>query len=396
MAGHKQEHKSYYDVLGVNKSDDAQTIKKAWHKLSLKYHPDRLSGAEKETGERKMKEINEAYTVLSDPEKRPLYDRFGKEGLEGNGSDPFAELFAKQRGRQDVVPPVKIAVELTLKDLYLGTSITKEFQRRNLCKACNRTGCKDKVRHSCTACKGSGVTIQHVRRGPVVQQVPMACGTCSGSGIEPNAALCEKCKGVIFEVETQTFSHNIPPGLCNNDVVEIPDLGNEIPPELCGSGSKRGNVLLVIQEVPHTVFKRTDTGDADLAIILKLSLAEALCGFKRSVEHVDGRKLAIIEHECTNPGTMKVIKQEGMPQRSNTIARGNLIVKFDVEFPTSLTIENKKTLYSCLTGDNTFDVSDLSLPSDHVMTHMTTFSESDIPESDNSGPHAQQVQCPIQ
>jgi DnaJ-class molecular chaperone len=391
---------SYYDILGVAKDANVTTIKKARDKLAMKYHPDRLSGSNKEFGEAKFKEINEAYEVLSNPKKREIYDRLGKKGLEGGmGSDPMADLFNKQQSRHDIVPPIKIPIEISLKDLYLGTSVTKEFERKNICKECNRTGCKDKVRHPCKTCNGVGRSIQHIRRGPLVQQIQVPCSTCNGNGVELGTALCDTCHGLIFISEKYTITQEISPGSYNGKRIEIPNIGLEIPPELINSEQKeskdikRGSVILIIQELEHPVFKRTDTGDADLAIELKISLAESLCGFKRSIEHLDGRKLAIIETETVHDGELKVIKHEGMPLESNTSLHGNLIVKFVVEFPTSLSKQNKRILYSCLTNGESFDDVDFSLPENHIMTHMVPMEEANFEDTE---PSVQHVGCPVQ
>lgn len=397
---HPGSDQSYYDILGVKRSDDNQTIKKAWYKLSRQYHPDRLSEDEKVAGEQKIKEINEAYQVLSDPEKREVYEKYGKEGLvnfDTNNNDPLAAMFAKQ-SRQDVVAPIKINIEVTLDKLYTGISIDYAFKRRNLCKNCNMTGCKDKKHHRCKTCQGARVTVQCVRRGQMIQQIPMDCIPCKGIGIEQGFDLCEKCKGNAYELEMATIRHNIPPGSFNNDVIDIPNAGHEIPPELSQSGRTRGSVILIVREIPHVIFKRINTSDADLAIILKLSLADALCGFKRTIEHLDGRKLDIIEDRCINPETIKVIRQEGMPLKSSNILRGNLIVKFEIEFPESLSLENKRTIYSCLTNGKSLDDVDLSQSDDHVMAHMTSFSESDVDESESwqETSNVKQVQCPVQ
>lgn len=391
---------SYYDLLGVKKDADANTLKKAWHKLSLKYHPDRLSEKEKISLGDKMKEINEAYDVLSDPQKRQIYDRFGKKGLnERTGEDPMSA----HQERNDVVPPIQIALRVDLDGLYTGKTVSVTFPRRDLCTDCDMTGAKDKVRKPCQSCKGTGRVMGHVRRGPFVQPGPVPCDKCKGTCLQPGTILCDSCKGTKTRQETFTVSCDIPPGSCNNDIIEIPDQGHEIPPQLYEhykqarglseikhGMSPRGDVLLVVQEQEHPVFRRTNTGEADLAINIELTLAEALCGFTRSIDHLDGRKLSIIETSATPHGEIRVIKQEGMPRKSSNMMRGNLLLKFSVKFPTDY---DKHAIYQCLTGKSLNDV-DFSTPSDHVITHMCSFAETDVEEDDQQ--HAQTVNCPVQ
>ena len=131
--------------------------------------------------------------------------------------------------------------------------------------------------------------------------------------------------------------------------IEIPNIGNEI------SNGERGAVIIIIKEIEHNIFKRTNTGNYDLAVILNISLVESLCGFKRIVNHLDGRKLAIIEEDIIKSGDTKVIKNEGMPHIANCVIHGNLIIKFSIEYPRQ--ILNKNKLYECLEGTHDLDFS---------------------------------------
>lgn len=381
---------SYYDILGVDRNVSDVELKKVWHKLSLKYHPDRLGTNNKHLGD-KMKEINEAYEVLSDPKKREIYDKFGKRGLE-EGLAERNHVFRQRR--RDIVPPIQIGIQVDLKDLYLGKKINATFPRKNLCKMCNMTGSKDKVKHHCQECKGMGHVTKRIQTGPFVQTANIECDKCKGSGLQPGTILCDNCKGTIQFIEHCTINCDIPAGSSTNDQIEIVGEGHEIPQQLQGhSNHSRGNVILVIQEKEHKLFKRTNSGKNDLAIEMNLTLAEALCGFIKSIEHLDGRKLAITSNGGIRHDDIKVIKYEGMPSKSNSMLRGNLLIKFTVEMPS---VYDKSSIYKCLTGKS-LDDEDFSIPRDHCMTHLSSLEETMVDDhEDYQHPQVQVANCPVQ
>jgi len=386
---------SYYEILGVPKNVTESELKKAWHKLSMKYHPDRLKDDEKILYGDKMKSINEAYDVLSDPVKRNIYDKHGKAGLQnmGDGSDPFASMFGQQQ--QDFVPPIEIPLFLELEDLFLGKTVNFTIERKNMCKDCNMTGSKDKVDHPCKDCKGNGFTVRSIQRGPIKQQARVVCEKCRGNGIQPGTVLCTSCKGNLQVREFLHKSHHIEPGHSHGDVIELKEEGNEIPPQLqVRTSEKRGRVLLVIHENQHSVFSRSNTGKSDLAIILTITLAESLCGFSRSITHLDGRKLFLTHDGGLRHGDVKVIKHEGMPHKSNPLLRGNLLLKFNVEMPQNY---DKHAIYQSLTGLSLDDL-DLTPPPDHMIKHLSSLNEIQPEDDDDYDniPHGQVRGCPVQ
>jgi len=385
------ENITYYEILGVKPSDDMVTIKNAWRKLCLKYHPD--VAKDKELAEKMIRKINEAYEVLSDEKKRNIYNKYGKKGLQEEtqyGKNPLAQMFIRKQ--QNIVPPIEVVIQLSLDKLYMGTTVNQEFQRKDICKSCNKTGSKDKKKHPCGTCKGRGNITQLIQQGPFIQQVNTKCPDCKGTRIQAGTPLCTQCNGYLFVLKNSLINYEIPPGYFNGANIEISNVGHEIPPEYNIPNRTRGDVILIIQEIPHDIFKRIKTNPSDLAIILEISLEEALCGFIRTICHLDGRKLAIVEHGDITSGQIKVIKGEGMPKKSNPLLKGNLIIKFIITFPKNLTKNQKKIIYECLNGGS-FDDVDLSIPSDHVMTYMLPFSEDDILEEDEQ---SQQQECHIQ
>lgn len=378
---------SYYDVLGVKKEDNDQTIKKAYMKLCLKYHPDKC--ANKEESVAKMQEINEAYDVLKDKEKRQLYDRFGKEGLNGGTSGPsFEDLFGfgkHEREEREIVQPIQIKIPIELKDISLGKTGTISYERRNLCEQCDGTGCKNKIRLSCESCDGKGYEIKEIRHGPMIQQIQVGCNICKGRGISKNADICDKCKGNCFVSETVKYQYNIPKGTFGQAI--IPNIGHEIPKDVRKGEITRGKVVLILVEKAHPIFERNGS---DLSMEMEITLGDALCGFNKTIEHVDGRKLAFIRTKPVNNGDVIILSGEGLPIQ-NKYGNGNLYITIKVLCPNDLTHDEKKIIYKTLTKGKDLDDLDFTVPADHVLTHECEVQ--DDTQDGNDIPGGQRVQC---
>ena len=258
-----------YDVLGVNKSDPPDVIRKAYRKLAVKNHPD------KGGDEAKFKEIQKAFDILGDERKREVYDQAGEEGLEDGGGggggpgDIFDVLSGRGRSRKPqgakkgeaMVHPLK----MTLEQVYKGSSRTLRLTRKVI----------DKERgvETCSACNGTGVRVQTIRMGPMIQQVQQACNACGGTG-----------KIYRMQKVQETLEVHVPKGSPDQHRINFFEKGDEIP------DGEAGDVTFVLQEQPHAVFKRK--GD-DLYIERTISLSEALCGFQMELKHLDDRTLII-------------------------------------------------------------------------------------------------------
>jgi len=264
----------FYDILGVEKGSDPDVIRKAYRKLAVKMHPDKGGDPEK------FKEVQRAYDVLGDSKKRDIYDQYGEEGLEGGGDpggggDIFDVLSGRGRGGgrrsgvkkgENMVHPLKVTLEQIMK----GSSRTLRLTRKIIDQK--------KGVEQCQECGGRGAKIQTIRMGPMIQQVQKACDTCSGTGV------------VYRQQKVQeTLEVHIPKGAPDQHKLHFSEKADEIP------DGEAGDVVFVVQEQPHAEFKRK--GD-DLFISRDISLAEALCGFKMEIDHLDGRKLII----KTKPG----------------------------------------------------------------------------------------------
>lgn len=307
--------KKLYEVLGVEKTADAKEIKKAYRKLAVKHHPD------KGGDEHVFKEINAAYEILSDEEKRKVYDDYGLEGLEDGGrgaagaEDLFSMFFggggrrpAGPRRGEDVNHPLKVSLE----DLYNGKTVKLAVSRQVLVGESKQ----------CTACdgKGSVTELRQIALG-MVQQIQKRCQTCEGEGYQVN----KKREREILEVLVEK-------GMKHNQKIVFRNKADEKP------NMEAGHLNFIIQEKQHDLFKRKG---ADLLITKSLSLNEALCGFEFKVTHLDQREIIIkskpgevIKPEKDNKTPfVKIVPGEGMPSHGNPFVKGDLYVLFTVEFP---------------------------------------------------------------
>ena len=358
--------RSYYDILGLDKNATDVDIKKKWKRLAAKNHPDKLPADKKEEGEKKFKEINEAFSVLSDPDKRKKYDMFGKDGLQGGmggmgGFDPsdiFGSMFNNQRKKKVNVKPVEVHVSVTLEDLYKGKKFNKSIKRTSLCKTCKFTGFEDKKKHTCQKCKGKGVETIVRQMGPgMVAQQQILCRSCQGSGNDDNnAKKCSVCNGEKRVHENYTIEVEIKQGMSRENGIKIVNQGHEILPENRRDGNSRGDVIIRLNEVEHPIFKRyvslngSDMNPYNLLIELDLELVESLCGFVKSFTHLDGRKLCIDESNIIKGDEIRVVVDEGMPYPNSTYKRGCLYIKYNIKYPKELSTENKQQIYKVLTG----------------------------------------------
>lgn len=352
-----------YDFLGVPHNASQDEIKKAYRKLAIKYHPDKNPNA----GD-KFKELSVAYEILSDPEKRELYDRYGEDGLkEGGGGGPediFSMFFGGGRGgpqrggasRKPRGKDVAAAYPVTLEDLYCGRQAQFKFEKTVSCSGCNGHGTsKPNARTKCGSCDGTGykVVMRHVGFG-LVQQMQQPCAPCQGEGeIIKAKDRCTKCKGSRVAEEPRALDVFIDKGMAHGQKITFSGEGDQIP------DVTPGDIILVLQQEDHPIFKRDGN---DLYIEKKIKLVEALTGFKFLLKHLDGRYLLVQSQpgEVIKQGDSKAIDGEGMPQYKNPFEKGRLIIKFDVEFPESgfLNSQAQQSLISILPKGTPMNLAD--------------------------------------
>ena len=289
----------------------------------------------------RFKEISHAYEVLSDSQKRGIYDQYGEQGLSGEGGfggagmspeDLFSQLFGGGGGRSRPTGPRKgkdmtHSLKVSLEDLYKGKTSKLALQKQVLCAGCEGKGGKDGAVKTCTSCNGRGIRIVTRQLGPMIQQMQVACSDCNGEGeIIRDKDRCIECKGKKVGTERKILEVFIDKGMKDGQAITFTGEGDQAP------GIIPGDIIIVIEEKPHPRFKRK--GD-DLFYEAKIDITTALCGGKFSVEHLDDRVLVvtILPGEVIKPGEVKMVTGQGMPGYKRPFDKGALFITFEVIFP---------------------------------------------------------------
>ena len=338
-------NRDYYEILGVGKGASDDELKGAFRKLARQFHPD----VSKETdAEEKFKEINEAYGVLSDSDKRARYDRFGKEGLGGMGSggfhdystdfgDLFEEIlggFGFSTGRRSRNAPrrgrdLQMQVSLKFEEAVFGVEKEIEFQREETCSTCKGNGAQPGTTPTkCSTCNGQG-EVRQVRQTFLGQMVQTgACPTCNGRG-QIISSPCKTCRGAGLERKNIKKKVQIPAGVDSGTQIL---LNNEGGPG--AFGGPNGSLFVVLDVKPHQFFKRREN---DILLNLDINVAQAVLGAEVQVPTIDGdEKLKI--PAGTQPGKIFHLRGKGVPHvRSKN--RGDQMVMINVAIPAKLTKE---------------------------------------------------------
>jgi DnaJ-class molecular chaperone len=365
---------NFYTLLGVEQTATKQEIEKAFRKLSVKWHPDKLKLADDnllESAKQVFQKMNEAKDALTDERKREIYDKYGKDGLKENGPDMNPEhqqemmqefmkkMFGNKVNKKTSVSNITIIEECTLEELYNGKEYNKDVERLSLCKDCNGYGTEDGLEHKCTDCGGSGMQIKVIKQGNVIQQMQQICTLCRGSGSSSKVKHCAKCKGKKLFRENANISIKIPKGSYENIGLEIKNAGNEIPlNERDNNGYSRTSIIIKIKESPHVIYERgfripkykENPEPKDLKMNLKITLAESLVGFSKTINFVNGKEITIFHENLIKQGDVLIVKNYGMPILENNTSNGHLYIVFDIIYPDKISNNTKKILWQVLTN----------------------------------------------
>lgn len=370
--------REYYKILGVNSNSSQDEIKKAYKKSAMKWHPDRNKD-NKEKAENQFKKITTAYTVLSDPNKKDIYDKFGEEGLQNNNNhsnvnpmDIFGNLFGnsgfsfnfnndfshnfnKQTRKNK---PIIKHFPVSLEDLYKGKTIKFSITRKVIDKD------KRHLVKTCDKCKGKGIYVEVRQMGPMIQQIQQQCNNCNGIG--------KNIPNNIIKNEKNIVELEIKPGMQHGEKIVIPNMGDNINDNI-----EPSDLVFVLQQEKNNTF---NISDKHLIIEKNIQLIDALCGCEFIITHLDNRKLLVETNDIIKPNDIKVIKYEGMSSQNSS--NGDLIIKFNIIFPNNLL--NKDDLINLLPKSK---LNDINHTPDLTHVHLSDFNEANYEQ------HNQQQSC---
>lgn len=358
----KNNKRDYYDVLGINKSATEEEIKKAYKKMALKYHPDRNKEADAEA---KFKEINEAYSVLSDKDKKEKYDRFGFNGLEGNTvpedfNDMFSSLFGMSgfsmfgddfpfgcgmrfnNGTTKRNKPIKgddifESITIGFYDSVYGCVKNINIVVSTICDKCNGKGGKNIK--TCQNCKGSGMSKRITRNGNFIQQAIVECSDCNGTG-EICSEKCNQCNGKCFIKKNKQISVQIKAGISNGSNTIFKGEGNS------GLyGGRNGDVIITINVKPHKILIRKNY---DVYLDLPIMFNEAILGCKKNIPTIYGNEEIEIKPLTQNNQILE-INNLGFV---NGNTKGKMIIKISIVIPDKIDDKDKDLIKQIKTYEN--------------------------------------------
>jgi molecular chaperone DnaJ len=354
--------RDYYEILSVERTADAEEIKRAYRRLAMKHHPDRNPGdAEAEV---RFKEAAEAYEVLSEPQKRELYDRYGHEGLRARGGPAthdfsrmnvedifsmFNDIFggsggpfqgSRGRGQQRVARGYDLETEvvITLADVLSGAERDVEFTRVDVCDACKGSAAAPGSKPvRCTTCGGQGRVMQTGLGG--MFRIATACPHCGGRG-ERIENPCPSCRGKGRVPRKRSLKVKVPPGVHDGQAVRIRGEGEPPPQEVSPDGAGvRGDLHVVVRVEEHDLFTRD--GD-NLVLEMPISFTQAALGAETQAPTLEGPAPIRIPKAAQHADVLRV-QGAGLPDL-RTGKRGDLLVALRIEIPKKLTEKQKRLL----------------------------------------------------
>ncbi len=350
-----EQKRDYYEVLGVSRDADAETIKKAYRELAKKYHPD-MHPDDPDAAD-KFKEASEAYAVLSDTDKRAQYDRYGFSAFEGgagggfdfnsaNMNDIFGDIFGdlfgfgggRSRARADQPmrgDNLRTGVRISFKDAVFGCTKEIDVNQKEECPHCHGTGAKEGTSpQTCPKCGGSGQVVRTQQSMFGMVQNITTCPDCGGTG-KIIREKCPHCYGTGYNQTRKKIEIQIPAGIDNGQSIRLRGKGD---PGTNGGG--RGDLLVEVAVTSDPKFQREDT---NIFSEVPISFAQAALGDTIQIETVDGP----VEYQIrpgTQTGTRIRLKEHGVPYLRNRNMRGDHYATLDVQVPTKMNEEQKEAL----------------------------------------------------
>jgi DnaJ-class molecular chaperone len=351
--------KDYYEILGIEKNATEEDIKKSYRKLAVKWHPDKNPN-NKEEAEKKFKELSEAYGVLSDQEKRSIYDKYGEKGVqqhEGGGGEHSAEdifsMFFGGRspfgGNEEMyeaqskkTEPKIVEIPINLKEMYTGSKKKITLKLKSLCSDCNGEGGKNMK--NCSECNGKGIIVINRMIGPgMIQRMQSVCEKCNGSK-KIAEKKCNTCNGNKVTIVEQPFILEIESGTENGEQKIFKDMGDHLPDEI------KGDVVFIVKETNNTLFKREGN---NLIFNHTIKLCDSIVGTYITFNHINGEKIVYNEENMIKENSYTIIKNKGMPISNQPGKFGNLYIVYSIEYPDKkLSYSEKEVLKRILPASN--------------------------------------------
>jgi molecular chaperone DnaJ len=334
--------KDYYKILEIDKSASTDEIKKAYKKLALKYHPDKNDGSKE--SEEKFKEISEAYTILSDTDKKSQYDRFGSVNGQSDGAynfnmedifSQFGDIFGNRRSRQPQQrkgSDLRVKVGLTLSEVIKGVSKKIKYNRQVKCNTCDGKGGEDIT--TCLPCNGSGYRtyIQNTPFGSIRQTA--VCSHCNGSG-KTIKNPCKTCHGSGSNSKEEIVDIDIPAGAIDGSFLSMPQYGNHI------RDGVPGDLQIVVSEIPDPQFRREDV---NLIYEDHISIIDAIIGAEKKIKIPHGVEVKYKIDPGSNHGKLLRIVGKGIPDIHYRGHNGDLFIRLNVKIPNKVTEKEKEIL----------------------------------------------------
>ncbi|MBE6629347.1 MAG: molecular chaperone DnaJ [Ruminococcaceae bacterium] len=348
------EKRDYYEVLGVEKGADEATLKKAYRKLAKQYHPD--MNPDNKEAEQKFKEVNEAYAVLSDSEKRAQYDQFGHAAFEAGGGGggagfggfgDFGDIFSSffgggfggfgggdgmRRNGPMRGEDIGARISVTFEEAAFGVKREISYNRICHCPDCGGSGAaKGTQPETCTKCRGSGRMRVVQRLGGMQFQSETACDACRGSG-KIIKTPCQNCNGKGLIRVTKKLEVSVPAGIDDGERIALRGQGNDGK-----NGGSAGDLIIQVMVKPHPIFERDGY---HIYCEVPIPVTDAILGAEIEIPTLQGKMKYTIP-EGTQPGTDFTVRGQGIPYVNNSNRRGDLIFRVNVEIPKGLSEEQK-------------------------------------------------------
>jgi len=337
--------KDYYQILGVSRTATAGELKKAYRKLSLKYHPDKNSAPD---AQQKFAELSVAYDVLSDENKRRIYNQGGEEAVSKQEqrdnqpqTDPFnifesfgfGGMGGQRREQEQRTPNVEIPVRVTLRQLYVGEILEASYDRQVMCTEASQ--CEKKNNN----CHGPGISMRQQQLAPgFIQNIQVRDDTCIARGKSwlPN---CKKCPNGPTEAEEISLTVDIQPGMQEGDVIKFDGVADE------AAGHIAGDLIFILRQIPDALYTRRGN---DLHMVIHISLLEALVGFRKTFYHVDGHEVVVEKNDVTYCSEVFIVRGEGMPIKGNKNRKGDLYATLEIGFPRNFSQKQKDLIRAAI------------------------------------------------